>query len=516
MKKSIAFAIGTVLVLTFTLFGCGGKAPSTSGEVLKVATSQDPKDLHPYKRVSSQILRINNQILEPLVQLGKENNSYVPALATEWKYVDDGKALQFKIRKGVKFHNGETMTADDIIFSFKAASKETASSGGINWLDWDGIKALDDSTIYMPFKYVNSIALGYLATTNLYIISKKAYTELGDKFGSGPVGTGPYKVTEWLSGDHITLTAFEGYWGGQPKIKTIIFRFIPEASQAMIELETGGIDVTLDIGGKDIDRVESSQKFKIIKGKSVTNDFIYFNTSKPPFDNKIVRQAVAHAIDKQAILKAIYQGKGNVAYGPLTTDTWAFDQSLKTNPPYSFDLNKAKELMAKAGLAKGGITVEFFIDDKSTRVSGSEIIKNQLSQIGITANIHSFDYATFFNILYKGEEDNLYLNGSNASTGEPDKLFYQIMHKDFAVTGGPNMMRFKNDRFSKLLDEARASTDDALKLKNYTEAQQIFMDEVPGIPYYQRDQICAARKDVQGIRTVGESFDLTRMYIGDK
>ncbi|MCQ5130595.1 ABC transporter substrate-binding protein [Butyricicoccus faecihominis] len=514
MKKTIAAMLAAVMGMSLLLSGCGGGNAGAAGgkDTLTVATSQDPKDLHPYKRVSSQILRINNQIFEPLVKLGEENNTYEPGLATEWEYVDDGMAMQFTLRQDVKFHNGETMTAEDVVYSFKSMSKETASSGGIDWLDWDGVKALDEKTIYMPFTYANSIALGYLSTTNMYIVNQKAMEELGDDFGAKPVGTGAYMIDEWVQGDYIKLKAFDDYWGGAPKIKTLMFRIIPESSQAMIELETGGVNLTLDISGKDIERVEASDSLKMIRGKSVTNDFLCFNTAKEPFSNKTLRQAVAYALDKDAILQAVFQGQGQVAYGPLTTDTWAFDESLKTNPPYSHDLNKAKELMAQAGYPDGGLTIELYIDDKAARVSAAEVIKNQLAQIGITANIHSFDYATWFNILYEGVEDDIYLNGINASTGEPDKCFYQYMHKNFAKPGEPNTMRYGNDEFSKLLDDARTSTDDAFKEECYIKAQQIFMDDVPGIAYYQRNQECAAQSNLQGVRLIGESFDLTGCY----
>lgn len=511
MKKYTAIVIVTIMLLSMMVTGCNDGNKSNAN-VLKVATAQDPKDLHPYKRVSSQILRINNQIFETLVKLGEESNTYEPGLATEWEYVDNGTAMQFTLRENVKFHNGEIMTAEDVVYSFKAASEETASAGGIDWLDWDGIKATDDKTIYMPFTYANSIALGYLATTNLYIVNKKAMEELGDDFGANPVGTNAYMIEEWVQGDYIKLKAFDDYWGGKPEIETLIFRFIPEPSQAMIELETGGVNLVLDISGKDISRVEESDDLKMIRGNSVTNDFLCFNTSKAPFDNKTLRQAVAYAIDKEAILKAVYQGEGKIAYGPITTDTWAFDKSLEANPPYEYNLEKAKELMAEAGYDEGELTVELYIDDKSARISASEVIKNQLAQIGITVNIHSFDYATWFNILYEGVEDDMYLNGINASTGEPDKAFYQYMHQNFAVPRGPNTMRYVNERFSELLDMARTTLDDAAKEEYYIEAQQIFMDDVPGITYYQRNQECAAQSSLKGIRLVGESFDLTGCY----
>ncbi|RHV83187.1 ABC transporter substrate-binding protein [Butyricicoccus sp. OF10-2] len=143
LKRKVALALALIMSVSLLATGCGGggSAEDAAGKTeLVVATNQDPKDLHPYKRVSSQILRINNQIFESLVKLGDENNTYVPGLATEWEYVDDGMAMQFTLREDVKFHNGETMTAEDVVYSFQAASKETASSGGIDWLDWDGIK----------------------------------------------------------------------------------------------------------------------------------------------------------------------------------------------------------------------------------------------------------------------------------------------------------------------------------------------------------------------------------------
>lgn len=509
MRKHRVAALFALASLLFLAFFSGLAAGQ---DTLRVSTFQDPKDLHPFKRVSSQIMRINDQIFERLVVLGPEPNTYAPALATEWKYVEDGKAMQFTIRKGVKFHNGDPMTIEDVVYSFKAASKETASAGGIDWLDWDGIRALDENTLYMPFKYANSVAMGYFGTTNLYIVSKKAMESMGNQFGAKPVGTGAYMVDHWVQGDYIRLKAFDDHWTGPRKIKTLLIRFIPESSQAMIELETGGVDLILDVGGRDIARVEDDPNLKMIYGRSVTNDFMCFNTSLPPFDNKKVRQAVAYAVNLNAILRAVYQGVGQIAYGPITTDTWAFDEELRKNPPYPYDPEKAKRLMAEAGYPDGGLNVTLYIDDKPARIAAAEVIKNMLGRIGINASIHSFDYATWFAILHEGVEDNIYLNGINASTGEPDKCLFQFMHEQFAEPGQTNTMRYKNSRFSKLLDDARTSTDDEFKKKCYIEAQRIYMDDIPGIPYYERDQCCAAVKNLQGVRLVGEGFDLTNCY----
>ncbi len=511
MRKQLMQWVAIALLAAIPL-SAGFAAQGTTKDVLRVSTIQDPKDYHPYKRVSSQLLRINDHIFDRLVELGDKPNSYVPGIATEWKYVDDGKAMQFTIRQGVKFHDGTPMTIEDVVYSFKAASKETASAGGIDWLDWDGIKALDEKTLYMPFLYKNSIALGYLGTTNLYVVSKKAMEELGNRYGAAPVGTGAYKFDKYVSGDHIQLKANEDYWNGARKIKTLIYRFIPETSQAMIELETGGIDLVLDVSGKDTLRVEEDPQLKMVYGPSLINDLIYFNHSKPPFDNKLVRQAVAHAVNKQALFKAVYQGVGKIAVGPFPTSVWAFDEDLAKGEKYPFDLDKAKALLAQAGHPNGGLTIEMYIDDRATRIAASEVIKNMLEKIGIKTSIHSSDYATWFSILFDGKLENIYMNGTNAATGEPDKFFYQIMHKKFALPGQPNMMRWKNDRFSELLDQARTSTDDDFKRKCYVEAQRIFMEECPAIPYYERPHCCAAVKGLMGVRPVGEVYDLKNCY----
>ncbi|MDR1520315.1 MAG: ABC transporter substrate-binding protein [Planctomycetota bacterium] len=511
MSRKWLRCLAVFVLVAVPVFGC--LAGQTTKDVLRVSTIQDPKDYHPYKRVSSQVMRINDHMFDRLLELGDKPNSYVPGIATAWEYVEDGNALKFTIREGVKFHNGAPMTIEDVVYSFKAASKETASSGGIDWLDWDGIKALDKKTLYMPFLYKNSIALGYLGTTNLYIVPQKVMEETGNRFGANPVGTGAFIFDKYVSGDYIQLKANPNYWRGVPAIKTIIYRFIPETSQAMIELETGGIDLVLDVSGKDTLRVEADPELKMVYGPSLINDLIYFNHSKPPFDNKLVRQAVAHAINKKALFRAVYQDVGIIAVGPFPRSVWAFDEELLKQDWYPFDVDKAKALLTEAGFPEGGnLTIEMYIDDRATRISASEVIKNMLSKIGINTNIHSSDYSTWFSILFDGELENIYMNGTNASTGEPDKFFYQIMHKKFAEKGQPNMMRWKNDRFSELLDQARTSTDDEFKKKCYIEAQRIFMEECPAIPYYERPHACAAVKNLQGVRPVGEVYDLKDCY----
>lgn len=448
-------------------------------------------------------MRINNQIFERLVTPGDTVGSVEPQLAESYAFNADNTEITFKIRKDVKFHNGETLTVDDVVASFHRMATETAAGSGKDWLDFQGVTATDDTTVVVPLKSPVSVALGYLSTDNCYILSKKTMEEYGEKINLNPIGTGPFKVINYMQGDRMELERFDDYWDTVPKIKYLNFRFISEASQGLIELETGGADVTLDVAGKDVARVESSEGIKLISGKSVCTDLISFNCTKAPFDNVLVRQAASYAIDKDAIFRGIYFNNGKIAHSPVTSDTFAFDTDLGVSPRYPYDVEKAKELMKQAGY-ENGVEVELFIDDNPTRIAVAEMVQNQLAQVGIKVSIRSQDYATWFSQLYAGEE-NLFIKGENLAAGDPDKFLFLRGYSGYAG-GGTNIMNYNNPEFDAKLIAARESSDPAEREQLWKDSQQIFMEDAPAIPFYERPQQIATAKNLEGIGFLGETY----------
>jgi len=271
-------------------------------------------------------------------------------------------------------------------------------------------------------------------------------------------------------------------------------------------METGEIDMILNLTGTDkIHIEEASGKLKVIYAPAQRVDNISFNVSKPPFDNFLVRQACAYAINRQDILKAVFQNNGAVAYSVISPDIWGHNPEIEMNWPYKeTNIEKAIELMKEAGY-EDGVTVELMIDDNAFRITAAEIVKNQLAKIGITVNITSTDFTSWYAQLYQGTE-NMFLQGVSTPSGEPDSALSLRFHKMNAVDQGTNMVRWVNDEFTDMLDKARASFDSDEKLQYYARAQEIIMEELPVIPYYVYPTQFGAVTNLQGIRAVGKTF----------
>ncbi len=526
MKRRVSILIVFIIVTAMILGACQGsnnqpqgnaEVPSTSAsgdessggqttkDTLVVVSNQDPKDLNPYKSQSEQSARVVNHIFERLVDPGKEIGTFEPVLATKWEVIDDGMGMIFYLREGVKFHNGEEMKASDVVFSFKTMKNEANANGGINWIDWDNVEALDDYTVKIPFTQKNSLTLHYLSANNMYVVSEKAFTEFGENIGENPVGTGAFKMTKHVMGDRVEMERNEDYWGEKPVIKKFTIRFISESSQALIALENGEVDMILNLTGTDKKHIEEKpDKLKIIQAASQRCDAVMLNVSKPPFDNIKVRQAVAYVVNQEDIFRATYQQVGRIGHGIISPDIWGYNPEVENLWPYTEDIEKAKQLMAEAGYANG-VDVDLLIDDNAFRITTAEIVKNQLGKIGINAHITSTDFASWYDELYKGN-GNLFLQGVSTPSGEPDSALYLRFHKSVAKDGGTNMTRFKSDEFSELLDKARASFDNNEKLQFYARAQEILIEELPLVPYYVYPTEFAANINLEGIRPIGKSF----------
>ena len=531
MKKIIGILL-TVALLLSTMMGCGspdaasdgtgendpagGSASGTTKTDLVVTTYTDPKNLNPFQIEGRQAQRINFQIFERLVNQGEEPGTYEGMLAESWEFDEDGLGITMNLRQGVKFHNGQEMTAEDVQFSMEYAGTQASASGGFDWIMFDSVEIIDDYTVHIPFSYECSLTLSALAANNLNIVCKDVFEEYGSEVGLHPVGTGPFMLADsadWVLDSSLKLTRFDDYWGNAPKLETINFKFITESSQAMIELETGNADLVLDVPALSYESIESSSDFKLLKFDSVVGDYIHFNCSKPPFDDVRVRQAVAYAINQADIRRAVYLDQADILFSAITPAIFGYiDEFEGDNWPYGYDnanIEKAKELLAEAGYPDG-FTVDFLIDDNSDRVAVAEVVKNQLEAVGIHTNLSSMDYASWYQKLVAGEVD-IFLNGINAQTGEPDRCMYLRWHSN-CIEPGTNMTKYSNPEFDELLTRARTTYDDQEKLECYAEAQRLWVEELPSIPYIVRNHIYASKSNLQGLRAYGEACFLFDVY----
>ncbi|SCX89769.1 glutathione ABC transporter substrate-binding protein [Alkaliphilus peptidifermentans] len=505
MFKSKKLLVLLSMVLVFALFavGCSQPADTTpdgdteqpAGDVtvkdtLIVAQGGDPASLDPHATNDQPSARVMKHIYNTLVTQNQQME-VVPALAESWEVIDD-LTYEFKLRQDVKFHNGEDFTANDVKFTLLRAKESNHIGHIVGAIDPEGIEIIDDYTIRISTEKPFAPLLAHLSHTASSILNEKAVTEGGEDYGQNPVGTGPFKFVNWVTGDSIELERYDGYHDGPAKMAKVTFRAIVENTTRTIELETGGIDIAYDIQPQDVSRVEGNSDLNLIRGESFTTGYIGFNAAKKPFDDVRVRQAINYAIDIDSIVEAVFQGVGTPAKGPLGPNVWASHQGLE---PYGYNVEKAKELMAEAGLADGFKTT-IWTNENQQRMDISEIIQNQLRAINIDVEVKVMEWGAYLDGTAAGEHD-MFILGWVTVTGDPDYGLYALFHSAQHGAAG-NRTFYTNTRVDELLDSARVETDPSMREKFYLEAQEIIRNDAPWIFNNNGENIDGLRKNVKG------------------
>ena len=509
-------ALCLVFVLSFSmLVGCGGKdASSQEGsddgkatssqdgsddskssskekDKLVVAIDADAKGLDPHQVNDVPSFNSLIQIYETLVTIDNKMEVH-PGLATSWEQLDD-KTWEFKLKEGVKFHNGEEMKASDVKFSFIKACGSAKIGHIVGMIDAENIEIIDDYTLRIPTKEPFAPFIRSLTHSGAMILSEKAVTEAGDNYGENPIGTGPFKFVEWKRGSTITFVRFDEYHGDKTKIKDLVFRIIPERTNRVIELETGAVDVCYAVGSNDVKRIEDAEDLYILRETSFSTGYLGMNCLNEPFNDVRVRQAINYALDIDLIVNAVMKGVGKPAEGAMTPNTPYFNGDIKK---FGYDLERAKELMKEAGL-ENGFKCELWTNENKDRIDMAEIIQSQLKEIGIELDIKILEWGAYLDRLNKKEQDMFLLGWSN-STGDPDTALYAPFHSSKHGKGG-NKACYTNTKVDELLDAGRVEFDGAKREDIYREIQSLLYDEAAWTLLYNKEIVLAANKSVKGL-----------------
>nr|WP_206529860.1 glutathione ABC transporter substrate-binding protein [Brevibacillus sp. SYP-B805] len=491
------------LLCSLALTGCssapdnaGGtpSAPAAAnpGGTLVIAELSDATQLDPHKGTDIPSANVyHGKIYEGLVTQDK-NMEIQPALATEWKKIDD-VTWEFKLRQGVTFHDGTPFTADAVKKTFaRVLDKETASPRASLFKMIKEVKVIDDYTVQIITEYPFSPLLSNLAHYSAGIISPKAIEQYGLKLGQHPAGTGPFKFESWTPGQEIVLVKNENYWGNKAKVDKVVFKVVPEDATRMAMIEAGEAHLAEPVPVNDVERVQSSPNAKLYRSDALGVDYIGFNLKKKPFDDVRVRQAISYAIDVDAILKGVYNNVGTKATGPMGPAVWGHNPNLK---PYEYNINKAKELLAEAGYPNGFNTT-IWTNDNKERQNLAEVVQSQLKGIGINVEIKVVEWGAYLEGTAKGEQD-MYILGWSNMTGDADYNQYFLFHTE--AQGNPgNRSFYSNPEVDKLIDAGRRETDPEKRKAIYAKAQEIEMNDAPMVFIRNDQDLVAAGKNVNG------------------
>ncbi|RMF93939.1 MAG: hypothetical protein D6736_00925 [Nitrospinota bacterium] len=492
------------LILSIVLLIGSGVSMASHRKDTVIMAFEGPMDsLDVYMTSLRQAIIFAYHVFDRLVTRNLQTFRPEPFLAESWKIIND-TTWEFKLKKGVKFHNGDPFTAESVKFSIERVIKpEQKSPQRTNWTWVDHIEVVDDHTVRFHSKAPYPLVLERL--TQGYLYSPRYVKEKGDAYiAEHPMGTGPYKFVSWTKGERIVLKANEDYWGKVPAIKNLIIRIIPESATRVAELLAGGVDLIRNVEPDQIPVIEASPNARISATKILRLAFLQMDgdgrAGPTPFQNIDVRRALNYAIDREAIVKQILRGYGVPVYTPVTPLHFGYDPTIEN--PYSYNPQKAKELLAKAGY-KDGIDVDYYIyGDRQV----NEAIVGYLKKVGIRAHIKSYienpSVMTKLRRAGKIKDIGSFTWGSY-SIFDADAILYDWFHSTASNT-------YNTDpQMDKWLDEARSTLDAQKRKELYGKLIRFILDKAYWFPIYERYAINGVNSE---LNYETESDEIVRIY----
>lgn len=483
-------------------------APKRGG-TLVVGTTSDPGTLNPGLTTASGTHLVTGNIYSGLLQLDEQLNPQ-PNLAESWQVAPDGRTYTFKLRSNVEWHDGKPFTSADVKFTFEEILLKfhaRTKAGLENVLA--AIDTPDPQTVVFRFKQPYAPLLRRLDVVEAAIMPRHVYqgTDIQkNEANSKPVGTGPYKLAEWVKGDRVRLVRNEQYFKpGLPYADEVVFRVIPQESSLILALEQGEVDYAGGVPGPDIARLQQNKNITLVKapagpGGSFCIDQVIFNLTRTPLDRLEVRQAFAHAVNRQQIVEQVRFNQARVAISPIaSTMAWAHNPNV---PRYALDLPRANELLDKAGLARaaGGNRVSLTFVHAPGFQRTAEVVKQNMAQVGVDIQLVGLEVNAANERVFVKKDFDLgigsYCNGPDPEVG----VTRAYVSSNIAPIPFSNGASYRNARVDELFVQAAATVDQAQRATLYAQIQDILVKDLPYLWLAETELFRAHRADVQGLR----------------
>lgn len=473
----LAAGVASSGALSSMLVACGGDGGSSAAEssaianggVLKAAVSAQPDTLDPAKSPLSSAFEVFTNINSGLVGMDTAGN-FVPAVATSWHAQDD-RTWVFDLRDDVRFHNGDRVTAEDVKFSLeRILDKKTASPWAANLSSIKDVEVMAANRVALHLHAPYAPLLTILSR-NAQILSRRA-VESGDA-GRRPIGCGPFEFVEWVQGDHITLRRNQAYFRkGLPHLDEVRIRFMPANPSAVQAVRARELNYINGIPGNLVATVRDDDAFNFITSdNSGLPHMLAFNVNQPPVDDKLVRQAIAWAVDRDAIEKVGYFNSGQPGSQEVGRGSkWYTDNDPYTDGP---DIEKAKQVLQQAGV-ETPLRIEFMLTSAQPDfVRVGEIVRDQVKQIGIDIRLAVLEPSIWLNRLLK--KDYVMTMIFNETVSDPDQMYSLMLLSDAAI----NVFGYKNAACDSAIKAARAEMDEARRKDLYAQVREFIFDDVP-------------------------------------
>jgi len=449
--------IKIIFLFLFFIPACSLKEAEESN-IITIAIESNPTNLDPRFSMDAISGKITSLLFNGLVKRD-ENMRLIPDLTEKWEMIDDITYI-FHLKKGIKFHNGSELTSKDVKYTYefilKPANKSPKKGG------YDRIKEIKTPDDYTVIFILKEPFAPFLDNMTLAIIPEHIAREKGSDFGSHPIGTGPFILKEWVQDEKVILSANNSYFEGRPNISGVIYKIIPDETIRVLELEKGDIDLLMN-----------------------------------PITPDKVRQAIAHAIDRDGICKYILKGLAKKSDGILTAYNWAFEPDLKN---YDYNPELSKKLLDEAGYPVSKETgirfkLTFKTSQNELRKRIAEVFQEQLRKAGIEMEIRTYEWGTFFSDIKSGNFQVFSLTWVGIS--DPD-IFHYMFHSSSFPPDGANRVRYSNHEIDSLLEVGRKTLQQEKRKEIYSKIQKTISDELPYINLWHSVNVAVMRKNIEG------------------
>ncbi|MCC6742152.1 MAG: ABC transporter substrate-binding protein [Planctomycetia bacterium] len=507
-----ALVVAFAGVLASGLAGCGksepgrnGPAGGYAGEVLVYARGADSKKLDPQAIEDGESVNVVTQIFDTLVAFEAKGTRVEPALATSWTSSADGKTWTFKLRGGVKFHDGTACDAAAVAANFdRYLNPKSALRAGLTETPYDflyrnisKVEAAGADSVVFTLTEANATFLTNMAMFPACISSPAAIAKWKDAYGQHPVGTGPFKFVSWEPNQKIVLEANAEYWGGAPRSKKIVYAVIAENSVRVQRLRAGEVHIIDGVPPGEMDAIKADASCRLMVEPGMNFSYLAINCTKPPFDRPEARQAIAMAIDKQELLKLAYRGVGQTGPNALPPTIWGYNEMV---PDYLYDMAKAKAAIDAAGIAGKEIDLYVMPNPRAyvpDPASVGAVVKQKLEAIGLKPRIVSpvWEGGVYLGELKAGKHD-IALVGWITDNGDPDNFLFTLFHT--SAIPEQNHAHWSSKEFDALVEHAQKEPDQAKRAELYRKAQEVMRRETPVVPLAYQPNIAATRANVEG------------------
>ncbi|HSV30562.1 MAG TPA: glutathione ABC transporter substrate-binding protein [Atribacteraceae bacterium] len=491
--------IAMILVLASLLFAQGAFAVSQD---MVIAIGAEPENLDPLKMMSAPAATIAEHMVETLIYLDVDG-TLQPALAVSWEPAEDDMSWLINLREGVRFHDGTPFNAEAVKYNLDRfmGVEDPAKAAIFSFLlgEVSSVEVVDEYTIQVHLKKPFAPIASHLSHSFIGMHSPASLEALPEgEFAQAPVGTGPFKFVSWDRGEQITMRRNEDYWDGAPKLDTVTFKFVPEAGSRVIMLETGEVHAIMAVPPTDIVRLDEDPDIDIVRQTSVRLIYIGFNLEREIFQDVRVRRAINHAVNKDVLIEAIFQGVGEPSSAPIVPVIFGYH----TVGPYEYDPEKARALLAEAGYPDG-FEIELFhpTGRYPQDATVTEAVQAMLQEVGITARLTTYDWGTYLaTVIVPPEqaEHDMYMLGWGTVTLDADYGLYALFHSSQWPPRN-NVSYYANAEVDALLDEARITPDRGVREQLYAQAIELIWNDAPWLFLYNEGQVNAVRSNVKGL-----------------